>query len=207
MPDREDAYRILREFTKSESLVKHALGVEAAMRALARKHGGDPDVWGVTGLLHDFDYEAWPDPKDHTVVGGRILREHGFPEEIVRAIQSHSEQNGLGLARETPMEKALFATDELVGFITACAYVRPTRSIHDLPARSVMKKMKDRAFARAVNREDLVRAAAEYGVDLEEHTAFVIEAMKTVADEMGLQGTAAGGSPSPPESAGPGESR
>jgi putative nucleotidyltransferase with HDIG domain len=185
--NREDAWCLLTEFTQSESLRKHALAVEACMRAYARKLGGDEELWGLTGLLHDFDYERWPSREDHPYRGNEILSERGWPEEIRRAIMSHAEYSGV--SRDSPMEKALFACDELAGFITACTLVKPSKSLAEVEAKSVRKKMKDKAFARSVNRDDIVNGAADLGVDLEEHIAFCIEAMKGIAGELGLAGS------------------
>jgi putative nucleotidyltransferase with HDIG domain len=184
--NRESAWGLLTEYTQSESLRKHALAVEACMRAYARKLGGDEELWGITGLLHDFDYERWPSPQDHPFRGNQILAEQGWPEQIRRAILSHAEYSGV--PRLSPMEKALFACDELAGFITAAALVKPGKSLAELDAKSVRKKMKDKAFARSVSREDIVKGAAELGVDLDEHITFCIEAMKTVAPQLGLAG-------------------
>ena len=161
------------------------------MRAYARKLGGDEELWGVTGLLHDFDYERWPSLDDHPYRGNEILAERGWSEEIRRAIMSHAEYSGV--TRDTPMEKALFASDELAGFITACALVKPGKSMAEVEAKSVRKKMKDKAFARSVNRDDVVNGAADLGVELEEHIAFCIEAMKGIAVELGLDGSGAKG--------------
>jgi putative nucleotidyltransferase with HDIG domain len=185
---REEAWSLLTEFTQSESLRKHALAVEACMRAYARKLGGDESLWGLVGLIHDFDYEKYPSAEDHPFKGSEILKERGYSEEIRRAILSHAEYSGI--PRETPMEKALFACDELAGFITAATLVKPSKSLSELDARSVRKKMKDKAFARSVNREDIVNGAADLGVDLEEHITFCIEAMKAVARDLGLDGSA-----------------
>jgi putative nucleotidyltransferase with HDIG domain len=182
--NREDALRLLHEYTQSDSLRKHAYAVEAAMRAYAPRFGGDPEVWGITGLLHDFDYERWPDPPEHTRQGAAILRERGYPEEVVRAILSHAEWNDV--PRDAPMAKTLFAVDELAGFITAVAYVRPTRSLADTEVSSVKKKMKDKAFARAVRREDITEGAALLGVSLDEHIQTVLDAMRGIAGELGL---------------------
>jgi len=187
MNQRAAAWRLLTEFTQSESLRKHALAVEACMRAYARKLGGDEELWGVTGLLHDFDYERWPSLDDHPYRGNEVLEERGWSEEIRRAIMSHAEYSGV--TRDTPMEKALFACDELAGFITACALVKPGKSLSEVEAKSVRKKMKDKAFARSVNRDDIVNGAADLGVELEEHIAFCIEAMKGIAEELGLEGS------------------
>jgi len=186
MSDRERAWGLLTEFTQSESLRKHALAVEACMRAYARKMGGDENLWGVVGLLHDFDYEKWPSLDDHPYKGNEILKERGYSNEVRRAIMSHAEYTGV--TRDTPMEKALFACDELAGFITACALVKPGKSLAEVEPKSVRKKMKDKAFARSVSRDDIVQGAAELGVELEEHIAFCIEAMKGVAQALGLDG-------------------
>jgi|SRR5437764_2751616 len=193
MNNREQAWGLLTEFTQSESLRKHALAVEACMRAYARKlSGGAPEaeeLWGVVGLLHDFDYEKYPSLEDHPYKGNEILKQRGYSDEIRRAIMSHAEYSGV--SRDTPMEKALFACDELAGFITACALVKPGKSLAEVEAKSVRKKMKDKAFARNVKREDIVNGAADLGVDLEEHIAFCIEALKGIADQLGLDGRAA----------------
>jgi putative nucleotidyltransferase with HDIG domain len=189
MNQRAEAWGLLTEFTQSESLRKHALAVEACMRAYARKMGGDEELWGVTGLLHDFDYERWPSLEDHPYRGNEVLAERGWSEEIRRAIVSHAEYSGV--TRDSPMEKALFACDELAGFITACALVKPGKSLAEVEAKSVRKKMKDKAFARSVNRDDIVNGAADLGVELEEHIGFCIEAMKGIAGELGLEGSGA----------------
>jgi len=188
MNDREPAWGLLTEFTQSESLRKHALAVEACMRAYARKLGGEEDLWGVVGLLHDFDYEKYPSLEDHPYKGNEILKERGYSEQIRNAIMSHAEYTGV--LRVSPMEKALFACDELAGFITAVALVRPGKSLAEVDAKSVRKKMKDKAFARSVNRNDIVTGASELGVDLEEHIAFCIAAMRGIAAELGLDGSA-----------------
>ena len=185
--DRESAWRLLCEYTLSENLRKHARAVEACMRAYARRFGEDEEKWGVTGLIHDFDYERWPSAQDHPYKGNQILAEQGWPEEVRRAIMSHADYTGV--TRETRMEKALFACDELAGFITAAALVRPDKSILSLEARSVRKRMKDKAFARAVSRDDMVNGAAELGVDLDEHISFCIDAMRGIAQELGLAGS------------------
>jgi putative nucleotidyltransferase with HDIG domain len=189
MHDRDSAWCLLTEFTQSESLRKHALAVEACMRFYARKLGGDENLWGIVGLIHDFDYEKYPSLQDHPYKGNQILKERGWSDEIQRAILSHAEYTGV--PRETPLEKALFACDELAGFITACALVKPGKSLAEVEAQSVRKKMKDKAFARSVNRNDIIQGAADLGVDLEEHIAFCIDAMKGIADQLGLEGTAA----------------
>ena len=186
MSDRERAWGLLTEFTQSESLRKHALAVEACMRAYARKMGGDENLWGVVGLLHDFDYEKWANLDDHPYKGNEILKERGYSNEVRRAIMSHAEYTGM--TRDTPMEKALFACDELAGFITACALVKPGKSLAEVEAKSVRKKMKDKAFARSVSRDDIVQGAAELGVELEVHIGFCIEAMKGEAQALGLDG-------------------
>ena len=161
------------------------------MRAYARKTGGDEELWGMVGLLHDFDYEKYPSAEDHPYRGNEILRERGYSEEVRRAIMSHAEYSGV--SRVTAMEKTLFACDELAGFITACALVKPGKSLAEVEAKSVRKKMKDKAFARSVNRDDIVNGASDLGLDLEAHIAFCIEAMKGIASELGLEGTAADG--------------
>ena len=186
MTDREQAWGLLTEFTQSESLRKHALAVEACMRAYAQKFSEDVYLWAVVGLLHDFDYEKWPSLDDHPYKGNEILKERGYSDEIRNAILSHVEYTGV--PRVTPMEKALFACDELAGFITAVALVKPGKSLAEVDAKSVRKKMKDKAFARSVNRNDIAQGAAELGVELEEHIAFCIEAMKGVAQALGLDG-------------------
>jgi len=187
--DRNAAWNLLTEFTQSESLRKHALAVEACMRAYARKFGEDEERWGIVGLIHDFDYEKWPSLDDHPYRGNGILSERGWPEDIRRAIMSHAEYSGV--TRDSMMEKTLFACDELAGFITAVTLVKPSKSLDEVEAKGVRKKLKDKAFARSVNRDDITNGAAEMGVDLEEHIAFCIEAMKAKADELGLAGTAA----------------
>jgi len=192
MIDRQSAWCLLTEFTQSESLRKHALAVEACMRACARKLGnGSPEaenLWAVIGLIHDFDYERWPSLDDHPYKGNEILKQRGWPEVITRAVMSHAEYTGV--TRDTPMEKALFACDELAGFITAVALIKPSKSLSEVDVKSVRKRMKDKAFARKVNREDIVNGAAELGVDLDEHIATCIEAMKGIAVDLGLDGSA-----------------
>ena len=162
------------------------LAVEACMRAYARKYGDDEDKWGITGLLHDFDYEKYPTPQEHPFVGNKILEERGYAEEVWRAILSHADYSGV--KRESNMEKALFACDELAGFITATALVKPNKSLAEVDAKSVRKRMKDKAFARSVSRDDIINGAADLGLDLDEHIAFCIEAMKGIAGELGLAG-------------------
>jgi len=184
--NREAAWGLLTEFTLSDSLRKHALAVEACMRAYARKFGEDEEKYAVTALLHDFDYEKWPSLDDHPFMGNKILEERGWPEEIRRAIMSHAPYTGV--PRVTNMERALFACDELAGFITATALVKSGKSLAEVEAPSVRKKMKDKAFARSVSREDIIQGAQELGVDLVEHIAFCIDAMKSVAGELGLAG-------------------
>lgn len=187
--DRAAAWSLLTEFTQSESLRKHALAVEACMRAYARHYGEDEQKWGVVGLIHDFDYEKYPSLDDHPMRGSEILAQRGWPEEMRRAILSHADHTGV--ARQTRLEHALFACDELAGFITAVALVKPGKSLAEVDARSVRKKMKDKAFARSVSRDDITRGAQELGVELEQHIAFCIEAMKGIAGELGLDGSKA----------------
>jgi len=183
---RQQAWEILCEFTKSESLRKHALAVEACMVAYARKFGEDQEKWAVTALLHDFDWEIHPQAPDHPVKGEPILAERGVPEEIRRAILSHATYTGV--PRESLMEKCLFACDELSGLLTAISYVKPSGSIHEVEWKSVKKKMKDKAFARSVNRDDIRRGAEELGVELADHVTFCIQAMRDRAEELGLAG-------------------
>jgi putative nucleotidyltransferase with HDIG domain len=185
---RADAWTLLTEFTQSESLRKHALAVEACMRAYARKFGGDEELWGIVGLIHDFDYEKYPSLEDHPYRGNEILAQRGYSDEIRRAIMSHADYTGV--KPETAMEKSLFACDELAGFLTACALVKPGKSLAEVEPKSVRKKMKDKAFARSVNRDDIVNGAASLGVELEDHIAFCIDAMKKIAPELGLDGSA-----------------
>jgi putative nucleotidyltransferase with HDIG domain len=191
LPTRADALALMQEYTASESLRKHMLAVEAAMRAYAEKYGEDPERWGLAGLIHDFDYERFPNnahsPTDeHPAEGVRILRQHGWPEDILQAILGHATY--CGTPRETQMAKALFAVDELTGLITATALVRPSKSLHEVDARSVRKKMKDKAFARGVSRDDVLLGAQELGVDLDTHIQFVIDAMRSRAADLGLNG-------------------
>ena len=194
--DRDGAWNLLREFTQSESLLKHALAVEACLRAYARRFGEDEERWGVVGLLHDFDYERYPTPDLHPFKGSEILAGRGYPEDVRRAILGHATYSGV--PRDTRMAKALYACDELAGFLTACSLVKPGKSIFEVEPRSVRKKMKDKAFARSVNRGDITQGALELGVELDEHIAFCIEAMKTRADELGLRGTPPPGTHAPP---------
>ena len=191
MPTREDAWKLVTDHTLSESLRKHMLAVETCVRAYARKAGADEDLWGLTALLHDFDYERWPNPdhaadREHPAEGAKILRERGYPEEAVRAILSHADY--CAVPRQTALEHTLFACDELAGFLTACAYVRPSKSVLDLETDSVKRKLKDKAFARGVSREDVYQGAQELGVPLEEHIAFCISAMRENAEALGLAG-------------------
>jgi len=187
-PTRADAEALLFEFTKSEALRRHGRAVEEAMRAYARKFGVTDSLevehWGIVGLLHDFDYEQNPTEDTHLHVGGRILRERGYPEELVLTIQSHADY--MKIPRDTPVKKAIYACDELVGFIGACVKVRPSKKIADLPVTSVVKRLKDKAFARSVDRAYVYGGAEALGMALEDHIAFVIEALKPIADEIGL---------------------
>jgi len=190
---------LLREWTQGEGLRKHALAVEAAMRAYARRFGEDQERWGIVGLLHDFDYERYPSLDDHPFKGREVLERLGYPPDVIHAIQSHAERTGV--PRVSRMDKALYAVDELCGFITAAALIRPSQSVLDLEAASVRKRMKDKAFARNVKREDIIRGAEELGVPLDEHIAFVIEAMRGVADALTLRGSLPAGSQGPPPAA------
>jgi putative nucleotidyltransferase with HDIG domain len=190
-PSRDDTLAIMHEYTASDSLRKHMLSVEAAMRAYAEKFGEDVDRWGITGLIHDFDYEKYPNEahsptEEHPAEGVRILRSKGFPEDILEAILGHGSYTGV--PRTSRMARTLFAVDELTGLITATALVRPTKNLMEVEAKSVRKKMKDKAFARGVNRDDVVNGAADLGVDLDEHIAFVISAMQRIAPDLGLAG-------------------
>ena len=187
MPDRNAAWELLCEYTKGDSLRKHALAVEAAMRACAKGYGGpdaDEDEWGLVGLLHDFDYEMFPSPDQHPFTGANILCGRGFSDRIIRAIMGHATYTRV--PRDTAMARVLFATDELCGFLVACALVRPSKSLDDLEVSSVKKKLKDKAFARTVNREDIRQGVEELGVDLDEHIRFVIDALRPVQQEIGL---------------------
>ena len=186
-PTRDEAWTLLTQYTTGESLKKHALSVEAALRGYARKLGENESEWGVVGLIHDFDYERWPDPENHPFRGSEILKERGCPEHIVRAILSHADYSGV--SRETPLEHTLFACDEMAGFLTAASLVRPSKSILDLEVRSVKKRMKDKAFARAVSRDDLRRGAEEIRLPLDEHISNVIGFMREHAVVLGLQGS------------------
>ena len=188
--NRNDAYALLTEYVTDPSLVRHCLSVEAAMRAYARKLGGDEELWGIVGLLHDFDYERWPNPPDHPLKGSEILRERGYPDDVIYAIKSHADYLP-DCPRTHLLDKALYACDELAGLITAAALVRPN-GVTDLTAASVKKKMKSKGFAKGVKREDVERGAADFGVDLTEHIQFEIDAMKAVAGELGLERGAEG---------------
>lgn len=196
LPTRDSALALMHEYTASDSLRKHMLAVEAAMRAYAGKFGEDPERWGLAGLIHDFDYERYPNAahsatEEHPAHGVGVLRQRGWPEDILQAILGHATY--CNVPRETRMAKALFAVDELTGLITATALVKPTRSVHDVEARSVRKKMKDKAFARGVSREDVQLGAQELGVELDDHIQFVIAAMQGVAPALGLAGPAGAG--------------
>jgi putative nucleotidyltransferase with HDIG domain len=188
--NRADAFALLSEYTQSASLIKHMLAVEAAMRAYARKLGEDEERWAIVGLLHDFDYERWPDPPNHPLKGAEILRERGYPEDVIYAIKSHADYLP-DCQRVHLIDKALYACDELAGLVTAAALVRPN-GLTDLTAASVKKKMKSKGFAKGVKREDVERGAADFGVDLTEHIQFVIDAMKPIGSELGLERGAAG---------------
>ena len=185
--NRDEAWQLLTEYTKSDSLLKHAMAVEAALRGYARQFGEDEEAWGIVGLLHDFDYERWPSLDDHPFRGCEILREKGYPDWVTRAILSHADYSGV--PRESRLEKTLWACDEMAGFITAAALVRPSRSVLDLEAASVVKRMKDKAFARAVKREDLRGGAEILGLPLDEHITNVIGFMRERADALGLRGS------------------
>lgn len=184
--DRNTAFDIVREYVKNENLIRHMLAVEAAMRFYAERIGADQEIWGITGILHDFDWEIHPTLEEHPQAGAVILRERGVPEEIVRAVLSHADHTGI--PRQTRMEKALYACDEITGLITAVALVRPSRSLSDLETSSVKKKWKDRAFAAGANRDEIAKAAQEFDIELWEHVSNVILAMRTIASELGLAG-------------------
>ncbi len=186
LPSREQAWELLQNYTQKPGLLRHALAVEAAMRAYAARLGGDPEAWGLTGLLHDLDYERWPDPRDHPMRGAEILRAAGYPEEIVYAILTHASY--LGLPRRSPMDKALFAVDELTGLITATAMVMPDRNLGSVTLAGVMKKWRSREFAKGVSREDISAGAADLGVPLEEHVQTVLQALQDAAPALGLAG-------------------
>jgi putative nucleotidyltransferase with HDIG domain len=182
--DRQNAFDLLCEFTKGDGLIKHALAVEACMRAYAEKFGEEVEKWGIVGFLHDFDYEMYPTAPDHPAKGSGILREKGYPDEIIYAICSHADY--MNCPRQSPLDKTLYACDELAGLITAAALVRPDKRIQGMEARSVRKKMKDKAFARSVSREDIIRGAADLGIDLDRHIDFCIRAIEKVASSLGL---------------------
>lgn len=183
-PTRESAYELLTEYTKSDSLIKHAISVEQAMKSYALKFGEDAERWGITGLLHDFDYEKYPSLDDHPFRGVEILTEKEYPQDIIDAIAGHSDHTGV--KRESMMAKTLFAVDELCGFLLACAYVRPDKSIANVQVKSVKKKLKDKAFARAVNRDDIAKGIEEMGVDRDEHIQFVIDSLAEIGDQLGV---------------------
>ena len=185
--ERQSAWNLLCEYTKSESLRKHALGVEAAMRAMAKKYDGDQDLWGITGILHDFDYEKYPTAEEHPYKGVEILKQLGYPQEVLDAIMGHAEYTGV--QRVTPLAQSLFAVDELVGFIFAVTYVRPSKAVREVAPKSVRKKLKQRNFAASVNREDIVQGIQELGLDENEHFQFIIDALAGVAEDIGLAGT------------------
>src|SRR3970040_651670 len=193
MMERTKAANLLGEFTQSNSLRKHALAVEVCLRAYAEKLGGDKDTWSVVGLLHDFDYERYPQAPDHPLEGSKILRQRGYPDEIIQSILSHADY--MNVPRETPLQKALYACDELAGFITAVTLVRPNKSLAEGEVQSVKKKFKDKAFARTVSREDIFRGAAELGVELDAPLALCLEAMRRIAPELGLEGKKPDGPP------------
>ncbi|MDG2366145.1 MAG: HAD family hydrolase [Candidatus Marinimicrobia bacterium] len=186
-PDRSEAIKLLHKYTKTDSLRRHALGVEQAMRKMANKYDGDPDEWGLTGLMHDFDYEMYPTTEDHPYRGNEILVEKGYPESITNAIMGHATYTGV--PRDTEMAKSLFSVDELTGFIFAVTYVRPSKSILEVKPKSVKKKLKQKSFAASVIREDIFQSIEELGVDLTEHIQFVIDALSEKAEELGLKGT------------------
>jgi len=192
LPSRDQTLALMQEYTASDSLRKHMLAVEGAMRAYARKFGEDEERWGTAGLIHDFDYERYPNnahspTEEHPSEGVRVLRARGYPQDILTAILGHAQYTNT--PRESMMAKTLFAVDELTGLITATALVRPTKSVHEVDARSVRKKMKDKAFARGVNRDDVINGAQELGVDLDEHISFVIASMQARSADLGLAGT------------------
>ena len=184
LPSREEAMELLRAHTENENLAKHMLAVEVCLRAYARKFGEDEDLWGITGLLHDFDYEKHPTPEEHPMFGVRILEEKGYPDEMVRAVKAHAPY--LGVPRSGLLDKTLFAVDELTGLVVAVVLMQPSRKLADLKISSVRKKMKQKSFARNVSREDIEVGAVELGIPLEEHIAFVVEAMRSISDDLGL---------------------
>jgi len=182
--NRDDAFALLTEHTENINLIKHMLAVEAAMRAYARKFGRDENLWGITGLLHDFDYEKHPTPEEHPMFGVAILEENGYPEAMIHAIKAHAPY--LGVPRESLLDKALFAVDELTGFIVAVTLMQPTKKLADLKVSSVLKKIKQKGFARNVSREDILIGAEELGIELDDHIAFVRDAMNDISDDLGL---------------------
>jgi putative nucleotidyltransferase with HDIG domain len=194
MLNRDDAWNLLCEYTQGESLRKHGLAVEACVRAYAQKSGADENLWGITALLHDFDYERWPNAahdatSEHPYQGSQILRERGYPEEMIHAVLAHAAY--CNVPRTSPLDKTLFACDELAGFLTACALIKPSKSIHEVEAASVKKKLKDKAFARGVSRDDVYKGAEELGVPLDDHISFCIAALRQIAPQLGLNGSAA----------------
>ncbi len=184
MIDRQSAYDLMCQYTAGDGLRRHMLAVETAMRAYAQQRNEDVEKWGVVGLLHDFDYERWPNPPDHPLQGAEILKQHGYPDDVIYAIKSHADYLP-DCPRQSTLDKALYACDELCGFLAACAYVRP-EGIRGMTAKSVRKKMKQKSFAAAVNRDDLVRGAEDFGVDLNEHIQFVIDALQANAEPLKL---------------------
>ncbi|MCH2446658.1 MAG: HDIG domain-containing protein [Candidatus Marinimicrobia bacterium] len=191
MPTREDAWNLLCEYTESDSLRRHGLAVEQVMRKMAQKYGEDEELWAMTGLLHDFDYEKYPTMEEHPYVGNKILKEKGYPEELTTAIMGHA--NYTGVLRESLMAKALYAADEISGFMFAVTYVRPSKSIHDVKVKSVKKKLKQKSFAASVNREEVYEGPEELDVTLDEHIQFIIDALKEKAEDLGLSGEGASG--------------
>ena len=191
MPTREDAWNLLCEYTESDSLRRHGLAVEQVMRKMAQKYGEDEELWAMTGLLHDFDYEKYPTMEEHPYVGNKILKEKGYPEELPTAIMGHA--NYTGVPRESLMAKALYAVDEISGFMFAVTYVRPSKSIHDVKVKSVKKKLKQKSFAASVNREEVYEGPEELDVTLDEHIQFIIDALQAKAEDLGLSGEGASG--------------
>ena len=191
MPTREDAWNLLCEYTESDSLRRHGLAVEQVMRKMAQKYGEDEELWAMTGLLHDFDYEKYPTMEEHPYVGNKILKEKGYPEELTTAIMGHA--NYTGVLRESLMDKALYAADEISGFMFAVTYVRPSKSIHDVKVKSVKKKLKQKSFAASVNREEVYEGPEELDVTLDEHIQFIIDALKEKAEDLGLSGEGVSG--------------
>ena len=191
MPTREDAWNLLCEYTESDSLRRHGLAVEQVMRKMAQKYGEDEELWAMAGLLHDFDYEKYPTMEEHPYVGNKILKEKGYPEELTTAIMGHA--NYTGVLRESLMAKALYAADEISGFMFAVTYVRPSKSIHDVKVKSVKKKLKQKSFAASVNREEVYEGPEELDVTLDEHIQFIIDALKEKAEDLGLSGEGVSG--------------